>query len=172
MNIEKLLLNPARLRILQFITLHERTTVSVMMETLTDIPRATIYHHIKLLEENKIINVVDEKRVRNTMEKVYAVNKQNDIVKEGNPSQLVTPFFMGLLHELQVHLNNSNTDCVRDRVFFNTVFLAVTDEEYDMLLKEMKPILEKYISYKKTPERNWRKLSMISSLPVDAVKKS
>lgn len=166
MHIEKLVLNPTRFRILQFFALHERTTVSVIMETLTDIPRATIYHHIKLLDKNGLIHVVEEKRVRNTMEKVYAF-KRNDMFKDDNPSQLVTPFLMGLLQELQVYLDNSNADCVRDKVFFKTSLLAVTDEEYDVLVNEIKPILEKYIENRKTPERKWRKLSMISSFPLD-----
>ncbi|MFD3156876.1 helix-turn-helix domain-containing protein [Haloimpatiens sp. FM7330] len=169
MNIEKLILNPARLRILQFILLNERTTVSAILETLTDIPRATIYHHIKLLDENGLIHVVEEKRVRNTIEKVYAMNKKNDMLKHDNPVKLATAFFIELLQELQFYLGKSDADCVRDKVFFNTALLAVTDEEYDVLLKEIKDILEKYIKNKKTPERKLRKLSMISSLPVDKV---
>ncbi|GKX27773.1 transcriptional regulator [Vallitalea longa] len=170
MNIEKLILNPARLRILQFILSNERTTVSSIMETLTDIPRATIYHHMKLLDENGLIQVVEEKRVRNTIEKVYAMNKQNNILEHDNPSKLATGFFMELLQELQFYLSKSDTDCVQDKVFFNTALIAVTDEEYDVLLKEIKDILEMYIKNKMTPERKLRKLSMISSFPVDKIK--
>lgn len=169
MKIEKLVLNPARLRILQHISRYERTTVTAIMKTLTDIPRATIYHHVKLLDENGLIYVVEEKRVRNTIEKIYALNR-NYMINDDNPSQLATAFLMGLLQELQLYLGDSNADCVRDKVFFNTAILAVTDEEYNVLLSEIKPIIKKYIDNKKTLERKFRKLSMISSLPIDNVK--
>ncbi|MGO0807459.1 hypothetical protein ACTPEF_27065 [Clostridioides difficile] len=40
-----------------------------MVKYLNDIPRATVYHHVKILEENNMIEVIKENRVRGTIEK-------------------------------------------------------------------------------------------------------
>lgn len=73
MDTAKLILNPARLRIMQYIRLHGSVRTSDIVEYLKDIPRATVYHHVKILEDNKIIEVVQENRVRGTLEKVYSM---------------------------------------------------------------------------------------------------
>lgn len=60
MDIAKLILNPARLRILQYIRLYGSVRTSDIVKYLNDIPRATVYHHVKILEENNMIEVIKE----------------------------------------------------------------------------------------------------------------
>lgn len=73
MDIDRLLLNPARLRIMQYLRLRGRVRTSDIVEHLDDVPCATVYHHVKLLEEHGMIEVVEERLVRGVVEKVYAL---------------------------------------------------------------------------------------------------
>lgn len=165
MDISKLLLNPARLRIMQYINLKERVTASQIVEGLGDIPRATVYHHVKLLEEHGLIETVEENRVRGAMEKVYA-SRQNDIVSNGeNTEELASAFIMSLAQEISMYLKKEDADCIRDKVFFQSSVLSVTDEEYKDLLKDMAELLGKYVDLPKTENRKFRKLSIVSTIP-------
>lgn len=74
MEISKLLLNPARLRIIQYISVHGEVTASDVCRSMQDIPKATVYRHTKLLEDNGLLQIVKENRVRGAVEKVYSVN--------------------------------------------------------------------------------------------------
>ena len=81
MDTDKLLLNPARLRIMQYLRLHGRVRTSDLVAYLDDVPRATVYHHVKLLEEHGMIAVVEERPVRGVVEKVYALSHAGGVDK-------------------------------------------------------------------------------------------
>lgn len=165
MDSSKLILNPARLRILQYISLHEKVRTSDLVEVLADIPRATVYHHVKILEDNKLIFVVEENRVRGTTEKIYSM-KSRSVVPEGeNPATLSAAFHMGLMHELDRYFHREDSDYKKDRVFFTTALLRVTDEEYDTLMRDMAELMKPYIDRKAQTGQHLRKLSMISAPP-------
>lgn len=169
MDISKLILNPARLRILQYISLHEKVRTSDLVEVLGDIPRATVYHHVKILEDNKLIEVVEENRVRGTVEKVYSM-KSRQVVPDGeNPAPLSAAFHMGLMHELDRYFHQPDNDYKRDRVFFTTALLRVTDAEYDTLMAQMAELMKPYIDRKYEEGQRLRKLSMISAPPEDEI---
>ena len=68
-------MNPARQRIFQFFLLHETGTVKELKKALPDIPSASLYRHIKILADCSILMVVDENRIRGTVESVYQLNK-------------------------------------------------------------------------------------------------
>lgn len=165
MELSKVMLNSARLRIMQYICVHERVNTSAIVAALSDIPRATIYHHIKILEDSKLIEVVKENRVRNTIEKIYASCVTNVIAMNDNPIQLSAAFHMGLMQEFSRYFSSQDVDMKRDQAFFSSAYLSVTDEEYMQLLGEMKALIVRYSDFPKTPERELRKLSLISSPP-------
>jgi Uncharacterized membrane-associated protein/domain len=167
MNLSKLLLNPARLRILQYIEVHGEATTSEVCRSITDIPKATVYKHTKLLEVNGLLRVVKENRVRGAVEKVYSVNREPLMQDAENLSQLASGYFLGLMRDIELYLKNKDADVKRDMIFFNTAILYVTDDEYRQLLNRMMPILYEYLELKPSEERKARRLSMISSLPTD-----
>lgn len=167
MDISKLILNPARLRILQYVSLHEKVRTSDLMEVLTDIPRATVYHHVKILEDNKLIVVVEENRVRGTVEKVYSMKSRQMLPEGENPATLSATFHMGLMHELDRYFNKRGNDYKKDRVFFTTALFYVTDVEYDSLMQQMTDLMKPYIDRKAEEGQRLRKLSLISLPPED-----
>ena len=75
MEMTKVLMNPVRQRIFQYLLIHEKGTVKEMKKELSDIPNASLYRHIKILTDNSVITVVEENRIRGTIESVYQLNK-------------------------------------------------------------------------------------------------
>lgn len=167
MDIVKLVLNPARLRILQYIRLHGSVRTSDIVKYLNDIPRATVYHHVKILEENNMIEVVKENRVRGTIEKVYALKEYTSSIEGETFVALSTAFHVGLMQEMNEYFSRKDQDHKKDNVFFSSALLYMSDNEYESLLKNMADLLKPYIEQKPKSNLKLRKLSIISSPPVD-----
>lgn len=166
MDTAKLILNPARLRIMQYIRLHGSVRTSDIVEYLKDIPRATVYHHVKILEDNKIIEVVQENRVRGTLEKVYSMCENDTPMEKETSVALSTAFHMGLMQEMNEYLSSNNPDCKRDQVWFTTGLLFITDDEYRNLVQDIGNLLKPYIGRNPDSGRPLRKLSIISAPPL------
>ncbi|MCJ0223138.1 helix-turn-helix domain-containing protein [Clostridioides difficile] len=166
MDIVKLILNPARLRILQYIRLHGSVRTSDIVKYLNDIPRATVYHHVKILEENNMIEVIEENRVRGTIEKVYALKEYTTSMEGETFVALSTAFYVGLMQEMNEYFSRKEQDHKKDNVFFSSALLYMSDNEYENLLKSIADLLKPYIEQKPKSNLKLRKLSIISSPPV------
>ncbi|HBF2786355.1 TPA: helix-turn-helix domain-containing protein [Clostridioides difficile] len=166
MDIAKLILNPARLRILQYIRLHGSVRTSDIVKYLNDIPRATVYHHVKILEENNMIEVIEENRVRGTIEKVYALKEYTTSMEGETFVALSTAFYAGLMQEMNEYFSRKEQDHKKDNVFFSSALLYISDNEYESLLKSITDLLKPYIEQKPKLNLKLRKLSIISSPPV------
>ncbi|HBE9108304.1 helix-turn-helix domain-containing protein [Clostridioides difficile] len=166
MDIAKLILNPARLRILQYIRLNSSVRTSDIVKYLNDIPRATVYHHVKILEENNMIEVIEENRVRGTIEKVYALKEYTTSMEGETFVALSTAFYVGLMQEMNEYFSRKEQDHKKDNVFFSSALLYMSDNEYENLLKSIADLLKPYIEQKPKSNLKLRKLSIISSPPV------
>ncbi|HBE9393557.1 TPA: helix-turn-helix domain-containing protein [Clostridioides difficile] len=166
MDIAKLILNPARLLILQYIRLHGSVRTSDIVKYLNDIPRATVYHHVKILEENNMIEVIEENRVRGTIEKVYALKEYTTSMEGETFVALSTAFYVGLMQEMNEYFSRKEQDHKKDNVFFSSALLYMSDNEYENLLKSIADLLKPYIEQKPKSNLKLRKLSIISSPPV------
>ncbi|HHY0136639.1 TPA: helix-turn-helix domain-containing protein [Clostridioides difficile] len=166
MDITKLILNPARLRILQYIRLHGSVRTSDIVKYLNDIPRATVYHHVKILEENNMIEVIEENRVRGTIEKVYTLKEYTTSMEGETFVALSTAFYAGLMQEMNEYFSRKEQDHKKDNVFFSSALLYISDNEYENLLKSITDLLKPYIEQKPKSNLKLRKLSIISSPPV------
>src|SRR5579872_4471018 len=67
-----LIIHPVRLRVLQALT-RRALTAQQLASALPDIPQATLYRHLAALRAGEVITVVEERPVRGTVEKRYAV---------------------------------------------------------------------------------------------------
>ncbi|EQG65421.1 bacterial regulatory, arsR family protein [Clostridioides difficile DA00154] len=166
MDIAKLILNPARLRILQYIRLYGSVRTSDIVKYLNDIPRATVYHHVKILEENNMIEVIKENRVRGTIEKVYALKEYTTSMEGETFVALSTAFYVVLMQEMNEYFSRKEQDHKKDNVFFSSALLYMSDNEYENLLKSIADLLKPYIEQKPKSNLKLRKLSIISSPPV------
>ena len=75
MEMAEIVMNPVRQRIFQYFLLHETGTVKEVKKALPDVPNASLYRHIKILTDSSILMIVDENRIRGTVESVYQLNK-------------------------------------------------------------------------------------------------
>lgn len=66
-------MNSTRQRIMQVIMIKKEATSAEIGEELPDIPRASLYRHIKVLLDAEIIVVVKEESKRGSIEKTYAI---------------------------------------------------------------------------------------------------
>lgn len=168
MDISKLLLNPARLRIVQYISLHGEATANDICQSMQDIPKATVYRHTKLLEDNGLLQVVKENRVRGALERVYSVNKEALPLDDNSAiSNLAAGYFIGLMRDIELYLKKSDADVKSDMIFFNSAILNVSDEEYKQMLDKFSLILNQYMKLPPSTNRKIRKLSIISSFPTE-----
>ena len=74
--IAEVVMNPVRQRIIQYLLVHEKGTVKEIKKELSDVPSASLYRHIKILNDSAFIIVVEENRIRGTVENVYSLNRE------------------------------------------------------------------------------------------------
>lgn len=165
-NITQIIMNPVRLRIMQYLILHESATTGQIKEELTDIPPASLYRHIKTLEEAKLIVVVKENKIRGVVEKVYQLNKENPLNEDSsnaNVSQVIQTGLLSILGEFTRYFEKEDNDPQKDFLAFSTSTLLLSDEEFMEFTKEIGEIYGKVLSNKKNDKRKQRRITFISS---------
>lgn len=164
MDINEIMLNPIRMRIVQVVAAKESVSASDICEKMPDVPRTTLYRHIKILIDNEILTVVAENKIRGSLERILALNI-GEITKHNtldNATQNVFRFLMQQYAKFERYFNSENPDPGADRLFFNNTILMMTDEEFDAFLKDLQQLLQKY-SFEYTKERKTRDISIISA---------
>ena len=97
-DLAKIVMNPVRMRIAQYLLLHEHGTTVQIGEELSDVPKASLYRHMRILEDAGLIQVVQENKKRGTVEKVYKLNQENpsaagSLEKRRSDSSYTAPFW-------------------------------------------------------------------------------
>lgn len=133
------MLHPVRMRVLMTLAGSQGMTPLQISEQLSDIPQATLYRHINRLAKTGLLQVVDERPVRGTLEKVYALNQQShthlnneDVAHLTKEDHLhyFTAFIISLLDQFSRYLNHTETvDLAADGAGFAQVLVFMTDEE-------------------------------------------
>lgn len=165
MEFSELVLHPVRLRALQQIRLEGACTAKGIAEALDDVPRATVYRHIKALEEGGAIEVKGVKRVRGALEKTYILSARLTSPDAQDARSLSAAMHFASMGTLDAYFASAGADAVADRVFFQTAELWVTDEEYDDLLDDVARVLRPYMGNGCSRGRKRRSLSLISAPP-------
>lgn len=164
MEINEIMLNPIRMRIVQIAAANEKTSASYICEKMPDIPRTTIYRHIKILIDNEILTVVAENKIRGSLERILSLSTA-EIAKHNtldNAKQNIFGFMMQQYAKFERYFNSEDPDPARDCLFYNNTIMMLTDEEYSAFLKELQLLLQKY-SLEYTEERKVRDISIISA---------
>ena len=165
-DMNKLLLNPVRMRIIQELSAVKTMTASELCEKISDVPRTTIYRHIKILIEHNILSVISEKKIRGSLERTISLNVSE--IKDQNTLENAAhnafSFFMMTYAKFQKYFNGLNPDPAGDKVFMNNTILMMGDEEYDEFLKELSQLIARYHN-EPGHGRKPRDISVISSPP-------
>jgi predicted transcriptional regulator len=165
--ITKLIMNPTRMRIIQYLMLHENATTTQIRGELEDVPKASIYRQMKLLEDANLIRVVKENRVRGAMEKVYELNKENPMGSEANPQdaglQVINSSLLSLMGSFNRYFAKENTDPVKDMLCLTTSTLLLSDKEFQELSAKMGEVFNAVLQNKPNKDRKIRRITFISS---------
>lgn len=164
MNKTEVLIHPVRLSILQYLCIHKKATTSEIISSLPAVSKASIYNHIRLLEQNQIIEVVQENRIRGTIEKIYSLKK----VAKNNDFNAILTFLLSLLSDFQKYYEKE-PDPTKDMLFAGRDYLLLTDAEYQQFIQEHEKLCQKYYR-KNSSGAKLRNISIISA-PVNEKEK-
>ena len=164
MEIAEVVMNPVRQRIFQYLLVHGKGTVKEIRKALPDIPSSSLYRHIKILTEHSVITVVEENRIRGTIESVYQLNKSAlEIDDDGRAVQIS---LMEISTAFAKYFASGHADPRKDMFLLTNCTLTLTDDEFSSFLAELNEVATKYMSKTVTKESKMRQISLISS-PVD-----
>lgn len=166
-NINEIILNPIRMRIIQELSTGKSITANELCERISDVPRTTMYRHINILIDNNILFVVSEKKVRGSLERTIALNiteitKHNTIE---NGAQNAFGFLMSNYAKFHSYFSGKNPNPAKDRIFLNNTVLMMSDTEFDQFIVELRELILRY-NFETADGRRPRDFSIISS-PVE-----
>lgn len=168
-DLNQVLLNPIRMRIIQYLATHESVTAGELASIMTDVPRTTLYRHINTLVGSDILSVVGENRIRGTVEKVYSLNVS--AISSENTTQNATRnaygFLMKIYADFERYFNNANANPGKDKLFLNNLVLLMSDEEYDEFLSDLQNLMVKHMEKEPSSKRKARSLSIISAPTIE-----
>lgn len=165
-DIYDIMLNPTRMRIVQTLASKNTITANEICHLINDVPRTTLYRHINLLIEADILSVVEEKKVRGSVERTLALNlgalsSQN--TDESIPQQAFK-FLMNIYAKFETHFKDTTRIHETNKVFFNNTVMMMNDAEFDEFLSELQVLFVKH-HYDAADGRKPRNISIISAPP-------
>jgi DNA-binding transcriptional ArsR family regulator len=143
-----LILHPARLKIILALTNGAKTTQEIAND-LGDVPKSSIYRHLKVLLESGMIAVGDTRSVKGTEERMYELVQKphlnmEDVVGYTKEDHLryITSYLATVLQGFSDYLSNSpQVDLLQDRVGFTEVTIAASTEELDHIFQQVQQAL-------------------------------
>lgn len=160
----EIIMNPVRLRIVQYLILHQQGTTADISDELMDIPRPSLYRHIKVLRDAGCIEVSEERKIRGTVEKTYRLveNPMGD-VKSPDIAALFQKGLMSLMLSFHTYFASENADPQKDLLGLSTSTLMLTDEEYADMTQKIGAVFNEFIFNRADGGRKPRRITLISS---------
>jgi DNA-binding transcriptional ArsR family regulator len=165
-----LLFHPIRARIIVEIS-GGRQTAKELREIMPNVPKTTLYRHIRILADNGVLEVVAEIPIRGTVERVYALNmaaadptpEELDQMGREDFEQAFTLFAAGILGDFTRYLDSKGDkkiDVVADGLKFGKAQLYLTELEYEVLLTKVYGALEEVLRNEPSQDRKRRIVSL------------
>lgn len=145
----KILLHPVRMRIMQLFLNGKHLTPQEISAKMPDVPQATLYRHIKKLHSLDVLVVVQENKVRGTLEKVYALKdmEKNILGEEFSQAsrqehfETFFAFLLTILSRFENYLQKERYNLIADGMSFRQANIYLSHGELQTLLKEMNQLL-------------------------------
>jgi len=152
-----------------------QTTAKKLAETNKNIPQATLYRYLKKMVEDGILEVVEERQVRNVREKVYgvAIDVEAEIEEMiANNSgagylSLFQQFCSGLQTEFQAYAARKDIDILQDGSGFRLMPFYATVEEQKDLARKIWELIKPYQEQEPTPDRQMRNVAIVFTPPTE-----
>lgn len=167
-NVE-IVIHPVRLRILLALQAGPQTTQE-LADQLADVPKSSLYRHLKLLLESAFITVAETRLVQGIQEKVYQLNRParlsaKDVAHLSADDHLryFTTYLMVLLRGFDAYLSTSpEPDFVEDRTGYSEVSFWADKTEVDAFSTAINEAIVPLLQNKRGGERRRRKLAIIT----------
>ena len=163
-----LLFHPVRMRIIVALARGARLTAQQLGEALADVPAPTLYRQLKKLHEGGVLEVVEERRVRGTVERVYALREHGtslaaDLAHATREDHMryFTTFVASLLGDYARYLRRDEIDPVADGVGYRQVVFHLTGDEFMRMAADLNRALVPYLALPPAPGRTRRVFSTI-----------
>jgi DNA-binding transcriptional ArsR family regulator len=169
----ELALHPVRIRILRALA-GTRLTTHDLVAKLPDVPHATLYRHLSTLVNAGLIEVVEQRRVRGAVERVYALPAQGamlngaalDAATPDDHARYFTAFVSSLLSEFSRYLARERVDFAADGAGYQQVVLHLSDAELAAFAAELNRVIGPLLGNEPGGDRVPRLLATIL-LPAD-----
>jgi DNA-binding transcriptional ArsR family regulator len=150
----ELALHPVRIRIMRAVA-GARLTTHDLVALLPDIPHATLYRHLATLVKAGLIEVVDQRRVRGAVERVYALPAQGatldaEALATATPedhARYFTAFVSSLLSEFSRYLARERIDFGADGAGYQQIVLHLTDAELGQFAADLNRVIGPLLSH-------------------------
>lgn len=139
------LMHPVRMRILQTLLGAGELTTAQLRDRLPDIAPATMYRHVAALAKSGVIEVVDERPVRGTVERSYQVRQERALIDAGARATMgkedhrraFAVFTAAVMGDFDRYLSHEDADPARENVLYRQGAVWLTDEEFAALVEEI-----------------------------------
>lgn len=165
--------NPVKCKLLLEIYAQERATAKHLSDVLGDIPQATLYRNLKKMLNDGLLKVVEETRVRGTVERTYApafnLNSDFEAILAENSGplymQVFMQYFLGFAKQFREYCKSPNINIKKDMSGFSLTHLYLSDEELTELMKQISNIIKMAEKNEPEAERKLRTLGIIVAPP-------
>lgn len=145
-----LILNPIRMRIIVFLSQNESATTQEIGESLSDIPPASLYRHIKKLHESGLIKIVKETKIRGTVRRSYQLDTKKIGQSAVSDSKEDTILFiysllMSIFANFQAYLEKEDSHMKKDGYVAHTTNWYMTKEELQMWVKRFQDLMQEMV---------------------------
>jgi DNA-binding transcriptional ArsR family regulator len=165
----EVVIHPVRLRILQSLEAGPRTTQQIA-DNLTDVPKSSLYRHLKLLLESEFVTVSKIRVVQGIQEKVYQLNRPARLgpeevagVSAEDHLRYFTTYLMVLLRGFSKYLSvTPEPDFVADRAGYSEVSFWATNAELDVLARAINEALMPLLQQEAGQGRRRQRMAFIT----------
>lgn len=168
MELIKVLSNPVRVQVMQYLQIHGEATTKQISEAITDVPAPTLYRHINALLKENVLLIKEERKVRGSLERLLIINdKLFTEIANNEIADTAYQFLMQLFTNFQKYSCKTDVDPQKDGLCLRTRMMALSDERYADFVKEIALTFDKYQQYEKEDHTKLRSISLVA-VPVEA----
>lgn len=145
MDLIKVLSNPVRIRVMQYLQTHGEATTKQISEAISDVPAPTLYRHINTLLKEEVLLVKEERKVRGSLERLLVINVEKmSAASDSNISDSAYQFLMELYMKFYKYSCKDNSGPQKDRLSLRTCVLNLTDDSFDNFMRDIASVIGKY----------------------------
>ena len=169
MELMKVISNPVRMQVMQYLQTYGAATTKQISEAITDVPAPTLYRHINALLKEEVLLVKEERKVRGSLERTLAINVEKIAETVNNSiSETAYQFLMELFMKFRKYGSRTDADPQKDRLCLRTCVFTLTDNSFDSFMQEIGAVIDKY--QKAGESGKLRSISFISA-PIEEERK-